>query len=171
MPPNYEIDTKATTLCSLETFMQTNKRDKASKGPVLAFFENCRSNNTCVLKIKDELRISLFKYYQAIKEKIGLVEISYRDNDYVTAASSTKLKGYGQFLPLLMNLNNSVTIKLGCLNQINLSTLESITNGLRGFYTEDKGTYMADKDYCDYVSFLQYWNQTAGKEVYLDKKK
>ena len=122
MPPNYEIDTKATTLCGLETFMQTNKTDKASKGPVLVFFENCRSNNTCVLKIKDELRISLFKYHQATKEKIGLVEISYRDNDYVTAASSTKLKGYGQFLPLLMNLNNSVTINLGCLNQKNLSS-------------------------------------------------
>ena len=127
MPSNTEIDTKTTSSQLLETFMQKSKANKSSKGPVLLFFENCRSNNTCILKIKDELRMTLYKYYMSTREKIGLVSISYRENGYITAANRTSLNGWGQFLSILMNFNNSVTIKVGCLLEKNLSSNYFIT--------------------------------------------
>jgi len=42
--------------------------------------------------------MDLGRYYMKKKETIGLVEISYRENNhYVTPASSTEIKGYRQF--------------------------------------------------------------------------
>jgi len=142
---------------------------ESNAGPIMVLFENARSNNSCILGMNHQLRGDLYKHYMRTKEHIPMVEISYRDNQYITPVNTTSSFGLVGHLKLLMNPVNYVRVKFGVLEDINLSTMDSILNGLRNFYTQDKDVYMTDRNYKDYQEFIEYWNQTNGKISYIKK--
>ena len=91
-------------------------------GPIMVLFENARSNNSCVLGIVNQLRGDIYKHYMRTKEHIPMIEISYRDNQYVTPVNTTKSGGLLSNLKILMNPVNSVRVKFGILKDKNLSS-------------------------------------------------
>lgn len=141
----------------------------SNAGPIMILFENARSNNSCILGINNQLRGDLYKHYMRTKEWIPMVEISYRENQYISPVNTTCSGGLLDNLKVLMNPVNCVRVKFGVLEDINLSTMDSILNGLRNFYTQDKDVYMTDRNCKDYREFIEYWNQTHGKISYIKK--
>jgi hypothetical protein len=91
-------------------------------GPIMVLFENARSNNSCVLGMANQLRGDIYKHYMRTKEHIPMIEISYRDNHYVTPVNTTKSGGLMSNLKILMNPVNYVRIKFGILKDKNLSS-------------------------------------------------